>query len=610
MTGLAEIIKDFKAYAESFLKIKGKGGSLIDFRFNKSQLIIEDIRKWVIKNGYSERYIILKARQKGISTYWEAVLDWITSTTYHVKGVVIGHKTEASTNLFEMVQRFFKEKPAPIRPKTENTTEKKIRYGILDSEVKVKTAGVSGEGVGRSDTIDLLHCTEVAFWNDPEGSLLGLLQGAKQAKIVVLESTAKGIGNAFHSRWQEVYTSPTRQAIIPNVAWRCDNSNYIAIFISWLIDDEYTLKFSNEQERQKFQLSLDETERQLLERGATYEHLNWRRFTITDECNGDVEFFKQEYPSCPEEAFLTTGNPVFNIPKCLKNLEKAKGMTYRRGDLLPLYHETEEYNKQIRSGRISYYDLLPYLKGVEFFPNPSGFVKIWEYPKVKQTQHYVFCGGWDIAEGLEQGDYTDGAYMDRRSMKIVLTWHGHLDPDTVAIEQHKISVFLNNNKDFICTERNNHGLTTISNAFRLGVPMYYQEDFSGGIAEDTNKLGFRTTSGTRGHLLNNLKEYVRENLFESYDEIFWEQTLTFVRNANGKEIAQDKDTNSNAKCYDDMILACALMIMCHKWLPPYKEDYIDNTPSLSHLLGGNINYNQTGVTKGKAIQRKIKTFYS
>ena len=120
-----DVILNFKEYSKRFLKIKDKNSKIIPFELNTSQKIIEQVRSWCRSNGYLERYLILKARQKGISTYWEAILDWQTSTLSNIKAVVIGHVETASRNLFEMVQRFYKYKPDPMKPATQNTARKR-----------------------------------------------------------------------------------------------------------------------------------------------------------------------------------------------------------------------------------------------------------------------------------------------------------------------------------------------------------------------------------------------------------------------------------------------------------------------------------------------------
>ena len=58
--------------------------------------------------------------------------------------------------------------------------------------------------------------------------------------------------------------------------------------------------------------------------GVSYEQLKWRRWCINNNCNGDVEQFHQEYPSTPEEAFIASGRPRFNIGVLKQYRRQAK----------------------------------------------------------------------------------------------------------------------------------------------------------------------------------------------------------------------------------------------------------------------------------------------
>ena len=47
----------------------------------------------------------------------------------------------------------------------------------------------------------------------------------------------------------------------------------------------------------------------------------WRRWCIRNNCQGDEEIFKQEYPSNPQEAFLVSGSSVFNKEIIIRRIE-------------------------------------------------------------------------------------------------------------------------------------------------------------------------------------------------------------------------------------------------------------------------------------------------
>lgn len=562
-----EKLKQYEHYALNYLKVKDKYTKLVPFRFNRTQEIIEKVRSYVRKNKLLERYLFLKARQKGVSTYWSGDLEHRTSTAFNKKAAIIGHKIEASQNLFDICTRFYNNLPAPIRPRVKNSSEKKIHFEALDSQVKVMTAGLTGDDIGRSDTINYLLATEVSSWNKQKATMSSLLQTVPDVddSLIVIETTAKGLGDDYYNRWQTVYSDPQKITIVPHVAWRSRSSQFIAIFISWLIDDEYTKKFLNKAEKTEFEKTITPYEKILIKRGASAEHLNWRRFTITDKFDGDEDLFRQEYPSTPEEAFLVSGRPVFNPDIITKKFEDCAAERFIQGDFLPVYDATPEYHKQLQSDRNSFYDLLPYLRGIEWNENKNGYIKIFETLEISDEDYNRFAGGWDIAEGLAQGDYTEGSYLDRKTMRTVLTWSGHIDPDIVSEQQYMISLFLKN-KDYICTERNNHGLTVITGSYRLKLKQYYQEDFDKGYTEGTDKLGFKTDAQNKPVIIDDLNEYIRDGLFYDPDQEFYGQCLTYVKDKKGRMNAQGKSEDPEVKCYDDKVMSRALMIRCHKWM--------------------------------------------
>lgn len=292
-------IENFRVYAEKYLKIKDKNGEIVPLVLNKAQLVVLSKIEEQIKAGVPIRLIILKARQKGISTLIEAYIFWRTSNWHQRKSAIVGHKVDATNNLYAMTKRYLKYLPHVLQPQIEASNEKVLRYGKLESEIKLYTAE-SGD-VGSSDTIQDLHLTEVAKWRDPKTSLTALLQTVpdKPNTMVVLETTAKGIGGEFYDRWQMAKNG---------------ESNYIPIFLSWLIDDEYTLKFRDQEDKDKLINSIDEIEEGLLASGATLEHLNWRRkIGLPDKCGNDVDQFRQEYPCLPGDVLIQTANGLDRI---------------------------------------------------------------------------------------------------------------------------------------------------------------------------------------------------------------------------------------------------------------------------------------------------------
>ena len=94
-------------------------------------------------------------------------------------------------------------------------------------------------------------------------------------------------------------------------------SDYIPLFVGWNELIEYQMEYNG------FDLTDDE-----LKLKETYElsneQLAWRRWCISNNCGGDEDQFKQEYPINPHEAFLSTGSCIFDKEKIIERLEVVK----------------------------------------------------------------------------------------------------------------------------------------------------------------------------------------------------------------------------------------------------------------------------------------------
>lgn len=539
----AEVVNNFQEYSRQFLKIRDKGGNLVSFTFNAAQEKLDRAFEEARAQKRLLRFIVLKARQEGVSTYFAGRVFHRTTTRTQRKAVIIGHETKSANNLLEMVQRFYEKLPYPLKPQVEHSNERKLSFGNLESAINIGSADV-GDTLERSATIQDILATELAFWRDAKSSLNALLQTVpdRLGTLVVIESTANGIGGEFYDRWQDA------------VAGR---SNYIPIFLPWQDFPEYFTPFQGDAELEVFRASLTKEEEELRKAyNLSLEQLNWRRQTIANKCGHDPELFRQEYPSSPEEAFLTSGRPVFDQEQIQANLLASRN---------PVMRVDTAFTMKDDRGRFT---------AAEFVPNATGgFLTILHDVRgdLSKWDHQRFVAGCDVAEGLEQGDYSVFPILDRKYMRVCMIWHGHCHPDVLADEQHKIHLLLGGDIWF-ATERNNHGLTTIVQAQKLGLNQYYEGDFRKGYETSTDRIGFKTSEASKPILLNNYIVAVRDKLFECDNREVWGEHLTFVKNPRGSMSAQGKDKDPATKCFDDRVMGMALMWRCHEWLMPYKND--------------------------------------
>lgn len=277
-------LRDFQYFAETFFKIRTKNGAVMPFQLNRAQLYIHNRLEAQLKETGKVRAICLKGRQQGVSTYVQARYFHKTITNRGIKTFILTHESAATKNLFDMTRRYYENLPPGLIPRANRDSQKELKFESIDSGYAIGTAGA--KGTGRSQTVQLLHSSEVAFQPNAAEHAQGLMQavGDQHGTEVILESTANGIGNYFHSVW---------------VAAEQGKSDFQAIFVPWYWQPEYRA-FHNQPHDEIF---LSEEEKKLMslyaDDGMTLEHIYWRRFKIGQFSNDHdvgVRLFNQEFP--------------------------------------------------------------------------------------------------------------------------------------------------------------------------------------------------------------------------------------------------------------------------------------------------------------------------
>lgn len=542
-----KVRNDRRFYIENFLKIRNKKAKLVPFIFNNAQTIFNDL---VNKNKLDKRphrYIILKARQMGISTFCEAYIFHDTATREYVNSLIIAHEDKATQNLFNMSKLYYDELPQAIKPMKkysnekalvfENPTNDDVEKGEnpgLRSKISVATAGTSD--TGRSGNITNLHVSELAFFPNAQNTLTALLQAVPDEPdtFVALESTANGVGGTFYDLWQQAVNG---------------KNEYTPIFLPWFTEPEYTRDFRTDEEREEFVNEVEKTyksdsdndvytEEFLLKEqfNLTYEQLNWRKWTIANKCGGDLDVFKQEYPSTPEEAFIASGRPRFDL-KTVKQYELKASEPVMTGFL-------ERQGKSTK---------------VKVVPNEKGYVKIYKQP----IEGKSYTIGADVAEGLVTGDYSVAVVLDDKC-DVVCLWRGHIDPDLFGKQLVALGYFYN--EAYIGAESNNHGLTTLKSILDEDYfNIYWSKVYDKVNDEMTKKIGWTTNQRTKPIAINKLGEYVREFAVGIPSIEIIKELYTYVIDDKGR-------TNAQQGSHDDCVMALAIGIQV--FLEGKGDDYM------------------------------------
>ena len=304
----ARLRSDLPYFAEHCLKLRPKAGSLAPFVFNPAQLELHRrIEEQKAKTG-RVRVIILKARQLGISTCVSAQFFHRCLFEPGLRTFILSHERRASTNLFEMVKRFYEHLPEDVRPATGTFNAETLLFNNNSGYV-VSVATL--DGAGRSATAQLLHASEAAFWPDLETQIASLFQIVPDVdgSEAIIESTANGY-NDFHKLWRLAEAGA---------------SEWVPIFLPWSLDPAYRKKPDED-----FAISAEETGFKELY-ALDDEQLAWRR--AKQQQLG--ERLPQEFPLIASEAFISSSFDCFIPPELVVKARKQRidddFIAWRRG---------------------------------------------------------------------------------------------------------------------------------------------------------------------------------------------------------------------------------------------------------------------------------------
>ncbi len=300
---LERLDSDFPYFARAVLRVRTKTGGVQPFVLNRAQKRLHDRLEEQRRRTGKVRAVIVKGRQMGCSTYIQGRYFWRIwrKSGRGLKAFILTHEQPATDNLFKMTKRFQESAPSGLAHPTVAANAKELAFEGRDSSYLVATAGT--KGVGRSDTLQLFHGSEVAFWPNAEDHIDGVEQAIADAPGTekILESTANGVGNVFQRR----YAAAER-----------GQSDEEAIFLPWFWDDGYEetppADFEPSAKWQAYQRQHGLSDGQLYWAFKKNRSMATAISAPTDE---PCWKFKQEYPATASEAFQSSGDSFIQAAK-------------------------------------------------------------------------------------------------------------------------------------------------------------------------------------------------------------------------------------------------------------------------------------------------------
>ena len=492
-----------------------------DWGWAQRRFVAEVERQY--NSGQPVRIITLKARQLGISTVTEAILFLWNFIHPGSSNLVLTHQDSVSQRLFNMTKLYWDTWPHKVLYSLKYGTRRQLRWEETGSDMSVATAS-NKEGL-RGATLHGLHGSEVASWPDPETLWTGLNNTIprRHKTIVVLESTAKGVGNWFHDKWLEAESG---------------DSEFIPLFFPWFEHPAYRVRHS------LTTLDLDADEREILRmcekvRMSSDEALSaiaWRRLEIPRQ--GGLDNFAQEFPATPEEAFIVSGRPIFPQQEVQSCYEERTGVT---GDLY-------------RDGRGE----------VGFRETPNGHLTLFKVPDRTDRRNDMYMIAGDPSRTV-YGDPGCIQVINRQTWEQVAVWHGHRNPGEFAQEMILIGDFFNHG--ILCPEVEGGGQGTISVILQSGYGNVWLQKWADRLKTSTSMYGWSTNYQRKRWAMGMLQKFITDRSLLLHDKHTVHELIYFVENEDGTL------GNGGGASHDDRVMALMIAVVASWGEGPVQPSY-------------------------------------
>ncbi len=491
------IREDFEFWCARCVTIKDKmSGRNVRFVLNRPQRRLLAVMEAQRIAGRPVRVILLKARQWGGSTLVQMYMAWMQLVRH--KGwnsLICGHLHATSKGIKRMYNLLLRHYPHELLDDGQDD----MRFTKLEGQPNVQqleqrdclvlTGSARSEDAVRGYDITMAHLSEVAYWqssamhnpDDVVRSVCGSIT-LKPETVIVVESTANGVGDYFHDEWLRAEQG---------------RSDKEPVFVPWHEIDIYRLEVDD---AAALWMEMDEYERTLWNDGCTLEQINWYHSKRREYRRH--ELMMAEYPSNASEAFSMSGNNPF-VQEQLDKLQLGCVVEpVLVGDITADGHEGREAKRNIRLVKVR-----------------NGELKVWHLPERGggvRTQYLVVV---DVGGRADTSDYSVIAVWrlrqaDRRAA-IVAQWRGHIDHDQLAWKAMQLAKFYNDAG--LVVESN----TLTNEAARAGESEYIlqavDQVYGKVYRREGGRLGFHTNVKTKRKAVAALIRALRDGSYIERD---------------------------------------------------------------------------------------------
>lgn len=503
---ISKVMNSFDLFCKNFIKIVDNDGELVPFELNdQQQYFIENTGKY---------NLILKPRQLGFTTASLAYCLWMAVTNSNTNYLIVSYKGDSAKDLFAKLKRMNEHLPKAKYDVFPSTVRDNRDELVFSNGSTIRSTTTGNKDLGRGMNLMYILLSEAAFYDDLNGILLSLepaLQKTERSKIV-LESTANGFND-----FQKLYDRANKGL-----------SKYKAFFFPFY-SSAYEKQFAYDiQEAVKWYTASNKGQRlnakdliteqkQLHENGCSLNMLMWREYIMQDKNKNQ---FYQEYPATDIQAFINTGQSIFDQTKIAEQINYI---------LPPLSKDELEHIPDVLKQYIG--------KGLDVF----------HLPKHKQRMF----AGVDVASG-SGNDYSTMSVFDAGGQQYVSFYRNDIPVYKFAEIVREIGLFFN--YAFIVIERNGFG-TSILERLREGdnpyLNLFKHRHFDKG--KTRLQLGWSSNSVTKNRAVTDAKEMFECQLVQIDCKETLKQMQTFIEKDNKME-------NKSRSNHDDLVISFMLAI--------------------------------------------------
>ncbi len=533
--------------------IVDKKRDTVPFFFNEVQ---QDFIKQLEERGTSKPFFILKGRQQGFTSVITAIQLSYAIVRRNFSGFTMADRSDNTQAIFnDKARMVYNRLPDELKLSEKFNSRNELFFDRLNSSWRCATAT---DQVGRSRTLNFVHFSEVAFY---ECSLANLQKGIGEAitadAIIVYESTANGFNEA-----KDLWDSGA-----------CHN-----LFYEWWRTSEY--RSTEYQYLETEDAWLLERIKVLQENGCDKEQITWyckKYFSYLDKST-----IKQEYPCTPIEAFVSSGNCVFDKEAINNQIARISALQ------APIkgYFDYRKECEVIKDSEGRQVDVEWRIKDIKFIESQDGYIFLHETPQVKRDKEGVIIAKAPYAIG---GD-TAGSGEDYFTAKVISNFNGktvatfrkqRIDEDLYAEQLYCLGKYYND--AIIGIETNYSRQPTRILQTKYSYPNLYLRQRLDKLTDQTELVaGFETTSKTKPIIIGELVGLMRENPAIEVDIETLKEMTTFVKKGNGKQEAIDG-------AHDDLVMAKAIAHFISK---QFTNQWIAVETEEKSFLKENFNYSR------------------